>query len=52
MVRRCDGFMWYDMLPSFMKFVTGVQAIIRFCLSSFIGRNFGVTDGSIYEVRR
>jgi uncharacterized protein YraI len=39
-------------LPSFMKIGTGIQAILRFCLSNLKGCNVGITDGRIYDVRR
>jgi hypothetical protein len=32
-------------IPSFMKIGTGVQAILRFCLSKLRGCNVGITDG-------
>jgi uncharacterized protein YraI len=32
-------------IPSFMKIVTGVQAILRFCLRNLRGCNVGFTDG-------
>jgi hypothetical protein len=31
-------------IPSFMKFHTDVQAIIRFCLRNLRGCNVGITD--------
>jgi hypothetical protein len=31
--------------PSFMKIYTGVQAILRFCLSHLRGCNVGIADG-------
>jgi uncharacterized protein YraI len=31
-------------LPSFIEIGTGVQAILRFCLSNFDGCNVGITD--------
>jgi hypothetical protein len=44
----------YDMiyLPSFVKIGTGVQAILRFCLSNLKGCNVGITDGVTYDIRR
>jgi hypothetical protein len=33
-------------LPSFMKSGTGIQAILRFCLSSLKGSSVGNTEGS------
>jgi hypothetical protein len=32
-------------MSSFMKIVTGVQGILRFCLSNLNGCNVGITDG-------
>jgi hypothetical protein len=32
-------------LPSFMKFGTGVQAILRLCLRKLRDCNVGITDG-------
>jgi uncharacterized protein YraI len=32
--------------PSLMMIRTGVEAIIRFCLSNLDGCNVGITDGS------
>jgi hypothetical protein len=32
-------------IPSIMKIGTGVQAILRFCISNLRGCNFGITDG-------
>jgi hypothetical protein len=32
-------------IPSLMKTGTGVQAILRFCLSNLNGCNVGITDG-------
>jgi hypothetical protein len=43
-VRRWDGFMWHDIVPSFMKIGTGVQATLRFCLRNLRGCNVGITD--------
>jgi hypothetical protein len=31
-------------LPSFIKIGTGVQAILKFCLSNLNGCNVGITD--------
>jgi hypothetical protein len=39
-------------LQSFLKFGTGVQAILRFCLGNLTGCNIGITDGRNYDVRR
>jgi hypothetical protein len=36
-----DGMIY---LPRFMKFCTGVQAILRFHLSNLNGCNVGITD--------
>jgi hypothetical protein len=33
-------------IPSFMKMVTGAQAILKFCLRYFRGCNVGIIDGS------
>jgi hypothetical protein len=35
----------YIHIQSFMKIDTGVQAILRFCISNFKYRNVGITDG-------
>jgi hypothetical protein len=32
-------------MPIFMKIGTGVQAVLRLCLSSLRGCNIGITDG-------
>jgi hypothetical protein len=32
-------------IQSFLKIYTGVQAVLKFCLSSFNGCNIGITDG-------
>jgi uncharacterized protein YraI len=32
-------------IPNFMRIGTGVQAILRFCLSNFRGCNVGISDG-------
>jgi uncharacterized protein YraI len=32
-------------IPNFVKIGTGVQAILRFCLSNMRGCNVGTTDG-------
>jgi hypothetical protein len=32
-------------IPTSMKICTGVQEILRFCLSNLRGRNVGITDG-------
>jgi hypothetical protein len=32
-------------LPSFMKIVKDIQAILRFCLRSLIGCDAGITNG-------
>jgi hypothetical protein len=34
-----------------MKIGTGIQAILRICLSNLRGCNIGITDGCIYDVR-
>jgi hypothetical protein len=39
-------------ITGFMKIGTGVQAILRFCLSNLKGCNVGITGGGIYKVRR
>jgi uncharacterized protein YraI len=44
-VEMGSGGMIYS--PSFMKIGTGVQAILRFCLSNFSGCKVGITDGSV-----
>jgi hypothetical protein len=36
--------MWDIYLPSFRKMCTGVQAILRFCLSDLNGCNVGTAD--------
>jgi hypothetical protein len=36
--------------PSFMKIGTGVQALLRFCLSNLRCCNVGTHDEGIYEV--
>jgi hypothetical protein len=39
-------------MSSFLKINTGVQAIIRFCLSNLRGCNVGITDPKgIYNIR-
>jgi hypothetical protein len=37
-----DGMIY---IPSFMKIGTGVEAILRFCLTSLNGCNVGITYG-------
>jgi hypothetical protein len=37
-------------LPNFMKIGTGVQAILRFCLSNLNGCNAGILMEEIYDV--
>jgi hypothetical protein len=32
-------------LPSFLKIYTGIQAILRFCLTNLNGCNVGITEG-------
>jgi hypothetical protein len=38
-------------IQSFIKIGTGIQAILRICLSSSRGYNIGNTEGGIYDVR-
>jgi hypothetical protein len=42
-VEMASGGMIY--LPSSMKIATGVQAILRFCLSNLRGYNVGIIEG-------
>jgi hypothetical protein len=47
--RHWDGLRWHDILvciPNLMKIGTGVQALLRFCLSNLDGCNVGIIDGS------
>jgi hypothetical protein len=39
-------------IPNFMKNRKGVQAILRFCLTSLRGFNVGILMGRIYKERR
>jgi hypothetical protein len=39
-------------LPSFMKIGTGVEGILRFCVSNLEGGNVVLQVEGIYEVRR
>jgi hypothetical protein len=36
-------------IPSFMKIGTGIQAMLRFCLSNLRGCNVGITDGGFMK---
>jgi hypothetical protein len=47
-----EGFMKdaFEMhIPSFLKFGTGVQAMLRFCLSNLRGCNVGISDGKFIK---
>jgi hypothetical protein len=33
-------------IPSVIKIGTGVEGILRFCISNLKGHNIGITDGS------
>jgi hypothetical protein len=46
-VNCLDGFRWHDIhILSFMKIDTGIEGILRFCLSNLKFCNVGVTGGS------
>jgi hypothetical protein len=52
-VRHWEGLRWHDIyIQISMNIGTGVQAILRSCLSNLNGCNVGITDGSESQVRR
>jgi hypothetical protein len=44
-VRHLGSFISEIYLPVFMKICPGVQAVLRFCLSSLNGCNVDITNG-------
>jgi hypothetical protein len=50
-IYHCDGLRWHDIyIPSFMQIGTGIQAILRFCISNLNGCMLVLLMEMNYEV--